>query len=182
MGIVLTSLSSVLPVTVAQAKEWCTIEASNTSQDGVFAILIDGAVREIERFLGQSIEPAEWRLMLDCFTDAIEFPRGPVTEITAFTYLDATGVMQTVNPDAYVLDITSMPQRILRDPYHTWPPHYNQPGVITVEFKAGMEIDNFADIKVAILQIVAARFDDRANGAVPASVLATLRRIKGIVL
>jgi uncharacterized phiE125 gp8 family phage protein len=162
MGILLTQVSSDAPVSLAEAKAWCSIEEDNNRFDSVLELLIAGTVRGIERYLGKSISQATWAYTLDRFChDQIELPRGPVTGIQSFTYLDDSAEEQNIDPASYVLDITSNPQRIVLLPESSWPSTADRPNAVTITFKTEMVQAQIDDIKLAILRLVSHGLDNR---------------------
>ncbi len=180
MGILQTAIVSANPVSLADAKAWCTVEASNTAQDGVFTMLLAGARADVERITGLAFGTVTWLLTLDCWADCIDLPRGPVSEITSVKYLDGLGVETLLSPATYMLDMTSHPQRILRDPLHAWPSHYSRPAAISITFKTVMDPAIIDDLKLAILMIVAARYEDRTGADIPAGAMQILRRRRDV--
>jgi phage conserved hypothetical protein, phiE125 gp8 family len=58
------------------------------------------------------------------FGDIIRLPRPPLQSVTSVKYLDAAGVLQTLDPTKYQLDLDREPARIRPAPGTLWPTTY----------------------------------------------------------
>lgn len=180
MGLTLVTAATTWPVTLDEIKAWCAI--TDSSRDTRLELLRTGCTREAEVYTQRGFCPQTWRLSLDDFADEIELPLGPVTAITAFSYRDAEGTSQTVDSDIYTLDIASTPQRIVLNDGESWPAVSGAVNAVSITFTVGYTPDALlADVKLAVLQLVAARLDDPQLGEMPRGVrdlLAPHRRIR----
>jgi uncharacterized phiE125 gp8 family phage protein len=159
MGLKRTVDPTATPVSLAEAKAHCRI--LHDDEDALVTALIGAAVSMVEDYCGRSLMEQTWRLTLDGFADRIVLPRGPVTSLSAFTYLDSEGAEQTVSPSTYKLDLDADPQAILREPSKTWPGFGDYAVPITLTYVAGYETVPGA-ITQAILMLVASWYSNRS--------------------
>jgi uncharacterized phiE125 gp8 family phage protein len=176
MGLTLVAPAGTPPVSLDDAKAWCRIDG--TASDTAAQLALDAAVAWIGEYLGRALGQQTWRLDRDAFTDEIELPMGPVTDISTFTCIDPDGVEQTVSADIYTLDLVSTPQRLVRNPGSTWPQTLNRINVVAVTFVTGAPPP--PAIRLAVLSLTAQWFDNRTVGDVPDGVLAQLAPFRQI--
>lgn len=161
MGLTLVSAATSYPVSIEEARDRCRM--MGTRRDMELNGRIVGCTREVERWTGRGFVAQSWKLERTGFADAIELAVGPVTAITAFTYLDVDDVAQAVDPELYSLDLTGEPQWILRNPDASWPAVSDLANSVSVTFSVGYtpaaELD---DVKDVLLDLIAARVDDPA--------------------
>lgn len=179
MGLTLTQAASGAPVTVAQVKTHCGIESSEW--DAMLGGFIAAATAHAEAFLNKAIGSQQWTLSLDGFADEIELPLGPVTGVVSVTYLDENRAQQTLSESIYILDLVSMPQRLVRDPDESWPATANVPNAVTIVFTTGFQ-NAPAQVVQAVLLAVASWWQNREAGAFPAAAEALLRPLRRIVI
>ncbi|NKI99593.1 hypothetical protein [Novosphingobium sp. SG707] len=183
MGLTLITPATDAPITRAEVKVWARISADNTAFDELIDQIIPGAVRSIEQYTGKTFSEQVWRLTLDGFCSVITLPRGPVTAIDSFTYLDDNGVSRDVLTSVYVLDLTCSPQRILLAPNAAWPSYQNRLSVVTVEFRTKLLDDNAAaDMKQAMIMLAAHMFDNPLDGEIPTGIRAKLSPYRDLVI
>lgn len=102
MLILLTQPSEVVePVTLAEAK--AHLRVIHSSDDGLIAAQITAAREYAERFTGLAMALASWRETFDCFA-WLKLSLFPASAIDAVTYLDNSGVRQTVAATDYAFD------------------------------------------------------------------------------
>lgn len=175
MGLSLITPAATPAVSLAEAKDWARVEGS--SQDATMATILAAAVAKVESMTGLVLGEQVWRLTLDCFSDTIELPRGPVTALAAagFTYVDSAGAPQQVDPALYTLDLVSSPQWIVRNADATWPEVLEAVNVVQIQFTAGHTAATLPPaLKGAVLTLAARWFDDRTNNDVPEGVMQAL--------
>lgn len=99
---------------------------------------------------------------------AIELPRGPLTTIDSFTYLDPAGTTQTLATNAYqIVGGDGVNPRLFPADFTYWPLTRFDPVAITIDFTAG-----YADLPkntvIAIKMLVANWYGNRdGSQAVP---------------
>lgn len=179
MGLTLTQAASGGPVTVAQVKAHCGIESSEW--DAMLGGYIAAATAHAEAFLNKAIGQQQWELSLDGFADEIELTLGPVTEVASITYLDADRITRTLGESVYILDLVSVPQRIVRDPDESWPDTANVPNAVTIAFTTGYASAP-PQVVQAVLLAVASWWQNREAGAFPAAAETLLRPLRRIVI
>ena len=173
MGLTLITPATALPVSLADCKAICGIE--DASFDARLELLRGGAHDMVAELLGCPLGESGWRLTLDQFSDAIELARGPVTAVTAFEYVDPDGNTQDVAPAAYLTDLVSDPQWIVRASDASWPETLDAVNVVTVSFTAGYTAATLpAGLKMALLGLVQHWFENGPAAGVPAAVMNAL--------
>lgn len=158
MGIVVLTPAASFPVTLAEAKAQCRVLAND--EDALIEGLIAAATNHAEQYCGRAFITQSFLLALDCFTDAIVLPRGPVQSITSFQYYDAAGLLQTVDPAIYTLDNTSNPAWIVLNTGDEWPVTLEGVNTVRITFVAGTAAAPAA-VKQAILLLVGHWFQHR---------------------
>ena len=150
-GLTLVTPPTEWPVTLAEAKAQCRVQSDD--EDALLEGYIKAATRHIENSLGISIAEQTWRLTLDTFSDAIELPRGRVTEVTGVEYVDTDGLTQTLSTDIYTTDLAGHPQWLVLSPGASWPDLDDAVNAVNVTYTAGMETVP-DDLKHAILLLI----------------------------
>lgn len=97
MSLTVTSAPSVEPISTTEAKEWLRVDASDTSQDNVIAILIKGARQKVEDYLRRALitQTISFEMDGDDMRSYIEIPRPPVQSITSLTTYDEASGSET---------------------------------------------------------------------------------------
>ena len=180
MGLTLVTAATSYPVTLAEVKTYLGIDT--TDFDDRINLALPGCTREIERYTQRAFKSQTWKLTLDDFYDEIELPRGPVTAITAFTYLDADDASQTVSSTLYTLDVTSEPQRIVLNSGESWPEVSDLINAVSITFTAGYVPDELLeDVRLALLITVGSRLADPV-AAMPSDVVKMLSSHRRIAI
>lgn len=177
MGLTLVTPATSSPVSLEEAKAWCRVDG--TADDVALEGMLAAAAQLVEEHLGKSLCAQTWRLALDGFAAEIELPRGPVTAVTVFTYVDVDGVVRTVDPATYALDLVSDPQRVVLADGESWPGTATRVNAVLIEFSAGYATVP-APIATAIAMLVASWFENRSGGDISpgaAALLSPFRRI-----
>jgi uncharacterized phiE125 gp8 family phage protein len=169
MALKLITAPSTYPVTLAEAKLHCRVDASD--EDALITALITAATEMAEQATGRAIMPQTWELTLDAFPDAFELTRIPVASVTSLKYWDTDGVQQTLDAGQYALNNADDFAAATVAPVYgaTWPATRGQINAVAVRYVAG-----YADaaavpdsIKSWIKLQVGAMFENReAEGAV----------------
>jgi uncharacterized phiE125 gp8 family phage protein len=96
----------------------------------------------------------------------IPFPR--LQSVDAVKYIDASGVTQTLDPSAYVVDSISEPGVLTPAPGTYWPDTQNRTNAVQISFTAGYgdASDVPAGIKAWILLRVGSLFENREEVSV----------------
>lgn len=173
MGLQLVAAASEPVFAPAAMRLHCAIEPTNTTFDPLLTDYIAAATSMVEEFTGRSLGQQRWLLSLPSFLDAIVLPRGPVTAVSSVAYTDTAGSERLLANDAYVLDIASDPQVIVRPTDMAWPATKPGPNMVRITFVTG-----YASapplIAQAVRATVAAWFLTREATALPAGVATML--------
>lgn len=136
MTLRLITAPTTYPVTLAEAKAHCRVDASD--EDTLITALITAATEMAEQKTGRAIMPQTWSLSLDAFPDEIWLTRVPVQSITSVKYFDADGVEQTLNSSQYSLLRDDFGfARVVRAYGVVWPNTQARDAAVTVEYVAG---------------------------------------------
>ena len=171
MGLTLVTPATSSVVTLEDAQAWS--RADGPADEAALTIALEAAISAVETFLGRSLGAQTWRLVLDDFTAEILLPRGPVTGIEAFTYLDTAGADQAVDPEIYTLDLVSDPQRIVINDDASWPEVDDAINAVSIEFTAGYAALPSA-VRMVILTLTTQAFDDRTAPALTPDMMRSL--------
>jgi len=143
---------AVEPVSLQTAKDHLRVEGSH--ENAMVGRYVASARAKVETFLRRSLITRSLLLRLDRLSAPIRLPYGPVQSVTEVTYLDQSGVEQTLSGSLYRLVLSGEPPRIVPAPGAVWPMTLAGPDVVSVTYVAGFgdaEDDVPADIREAIL-------------------------------
>lgn len=160
MGLILVTPPTEWPVSLDEAK--AQLRVTSDAEDALIEGYIRAATKYVEQTLSVSISEQQWQLTLDSFTDTIELPRGPVTEIDSVEYVDVDGATQTVDGDIYSIDLFSRSQWLVLNSDETWPDTLSAVNTVIVTYTAGME-QVPDDLKHAILLLIGAWHQNRSG-------------------
>lgn len=158
-----TSQPSVLPVSVAVAKNRLDYPFDDSSKDDLFAEAIEAATEQFQHDTGRV--PIEQTFVLCLYEfpseSVISLPVRTVNSISSLKYEDTSDYLRTWSSDNYRLSRDG--RTIIREAGVTWPDHNPQPEGVVIEFTAGYE--DPADVPKlwlqAILLQVGKWFEDR---------------------
>ena len=121
MPLVLTAAPEREPVSVSEAKEYLRIDSA--VEDPVVASLILAARLHIEGALDIAMITQSWSLFLDCWPEdgRVAIPLGPLKSVDSVKVYDADDAAQTVSPDTYVVDLSALRPRLVRQAGAVWP-------------------------------------------------------------
>lgn len=149
-----TQAPSVEPLSLAEARNYLRLDSDFTQDDALISGLIRVARMYAESYCNRSLITQGWRLTLDAFPGptlmgvpfgqtysipphAITLERGTVQNVSAITYLNA-GTWYTMDPTAYVADLSGNPARITPVFGQIWPVISTpQIGNVRVDYTAG---------------------------------------------
>lgn len=134
---------------MAEAKAQCHIDISN--DDGLIAGYILSAREHLEDICNRSFLTQTWEQTFDfdwpwivdtesfrqTHCRLIELKRCPLQSVTSITYVDPTGITQTLATNQYVVDTRPVIGRVYPAYGVTWPTVRSQRQAITVQFVAG---------------------------------------------
>lgn len=156
MALVLTSAPLSEPVTVAEAKAHLRVDGE--AEDQLIASLILTARLHIEAALGLALITQGWRWSLDRWPDGreIALPLRPLQALEEVRVIAANGDATVIAPSQYLVDVGSVPPRLVRRDALAQPGQVA--GGIEIDFTAGYgdEADTVpAPIRQAMLLLVA---------------------------
>lgn len=140
MPLTLITAPSVEPVTLAEAKLQCRVDADLTADDARIGVLISAVREQAEHEIGGALVTQTWERTLDAFPvsgGAIELGMPPVQSLVSVKYLDAAGTEQTLAPSAYTLDAVAAPGWVLPAAGTDWPAAGDYANAVRVRFVAG---------------------------------------------
>lgn len=138
MPLVIISPPVSEPVSIAEAKLQCRVDADLTADDALISALIVAVREQAEQEIGGALMPQTWERTLDAFPDVeIELGMPPVASITSIKYLDAAGVEQTLSGSAYTLDAVTAPGWVLPAAGTDWPDTGDYANAMRVRFVCG---------------------------------------------
>lgn len=126
------------PVTEALLREHATIDAAVPS--ALLELYIAAARSSAEFLTGRALLPQTWEATFDAFPKdggALRLARPPVLSVAFVKYYDAAGVLQTLNPAAYLLDERTEPGYVLPVGMDEWPETEDRVNAVVVRFQCG---------------------------------------------
>ena len=157
MTLVLITGAAAFPISLVEAK--AHLKASEDDDD-LITSLITAATAYAERNTGTALAPQTWEYVEDAFpADEIEITLGPIVSITSIKYLDADGVLQTIDSGDYSFDDASLTGRIV--PALAWPTPQETINAVKVRFVVGSTCP--VDVRHAILMLIGHWYDNRAS-------------------
>ena len=153
---------AVLAVSLAHAKE--TLRITHGALDATITLWLESITEEAEHAVGRSFINQGWRLTLDRFGDAIRLSSPPTVSVESLKYFDADNAEQTLDPADYFVDTKSLPGFIVPAVGKAWPPTYDRPNALTVEYTCGY---GPTDVRVpkCVKQYILARLIDQFDAA-----------------
>lgn len=163
-----TSAPAETPITLAEAKAHARVD--HADEDALITSLIEAATRHIDgrhAYLGRCLVTQSWEYRTHGFPDCglIELPLPPLQSVSAVTYVDDAGAVQTLAIDQYVVDTATYAGQVRRAYDVVWPVTRLEDFAVRVAFTAG-----FGDaaavpqpIKTALLMMVKQLYDKRGD-------------------
>jgi uncharacterized phiE125 gp8 family phage protein len=166
MAVQIISGPTAEPVTLAELKDQCRLDPSDTSQDTMLSGYITAARVTAERITRRSLASKVYKAFFDRFPnpgEPMRLPVPPVTAVSAIKYLDSTLTLQTWDTAEYFLALVQSPALVVPKPGFVYPCPARVPGAVEVDLTAGYGANGgpaiLADVKEAIKQIAQHYFD-----------------------
>lgn len=136
-GLTLVIAPAEEPLSLAEVKLWLRVDHSE--EDALISRLITSAREMAERDFDRRLVTQTCRLHLDAFPCHEEiFPVGPVQSVSSITYVDQSGVTQTVSSSVYTLRSGRDPAALALAYNQVWPADVRaQPDAVAITFVAG---------------------------------------------
>lgn len=158
---------AVEPVSLAEVRLQCRIDADNTAEDSLLAVYIKAARTMAEHELQRALIDQTWERRLDAFPQAeISLGQAMARSITSVHYVDATGTLQTLDASTYTLDATTAPGWLLPADGASWPATSDVVNAVRVRFVAGYGASSAAvpdNIRAWILLTTATLYKQRES-------------------
>lgn len=189
MGLTLITPPAIEPVSVVEAKNHLRVDFAD--DDALIGRQIVAARERVESFTNRALLTQTWLKTLDhfpgmgyydsdCSYDTaypirgwIELLRPPLLGVTSLQYIDADGVLQTMDPSLYQVDVYSEPGRVALGttqsfwPWTQW--GFPQPvlNAVRITYTAGYGV---ASVDGAGVTTLPAKFPIRATQAMLLSI------------
>lgn len=139
MSYTLTTAPSAEPLTLAEVKTFCQVEADVTADDELIAnVLIPAARQACEHLTGRALITQQWRRTLDSFgCGPIDLEHAPLASVESVQYLDSAGAWQTADAALYTVDTASQPGRVALAFGQVWPQVQYQIASVRINYTAG---------------------------------------------
>lgn len=125
------------PVTLAEAKRHLREDLVNTDNDTDISAIIKAARIMCEERLLRTLITTNWQLTLDNFPEAIKLPMPRAIAVSSLQYYDPDGVLQTLDPADYLVDVDSEPGYIVPGVGLSWPSTQERINAVVVTYTAG---------------------------------------------
>jgi uncharacterized phiE125 gp8 family phage protein len=150
------------PVSLADAKAFCRVDGND--DDATLELLVVAARQYVEGRIGQALKPRTVTDVFDDFAKPLTLSVWPVDAASVSVgYVDADGADQDFAE--FEVKASIRPAKIILASGAAWPAVTKQGQAVSISYDAGYDpyIEVPYPIRLAILMIVAARFDNRAG-------------------
>lgn len=137
MALKLITAATTPAVSLVEAKEH--LRVTEATEDTLITAMITSATETAEQITGRAIMPQTWELTLDSFPGAFELTRIPATSVTSLKYYDTAGVLTTLAPELYTMDIADDFGMAYVIPAYgaEWPATRDQINAVALRYVAG---------------------------------------------
>lgn len=132
-----TAEPAVEPITLAAALFHLKEEGDGGEGDAYITDLIKTARRACEERTERTLISTSWRLTLDAFPSAIVLRQPPIIAVQSIEFIDADGVLQTLDPADYLVDNVSEPGYVVPAFEKAWPTTRSVINAVRVNYTAG---------------------------------------------
>jgi uncharacterized phiE125 gp8 family phage protein len=157
---VVTVAPATEPVTLAEAKTHCRVDGSDS--DSELGAMIAAARGFVEDYCGVKLVSQTVVLRCSSFCDLVDLPIAPISAVTGVTYLDSSGVEQTLSTDVYEAVLTDLEPHIRLKINQSWPSIRCASDAIRVTASAGYA-SLPAPIHHTVLLLIGHWFDNRST-------------------
>lgn len=175
MPLIVINPPSEEPVTLVEAKLHCKVDGSD--DDALITALITAMREQAEHRIGRALCTQTLESVLDAFPDAVKLPKPPTASVTSVKYLDADGLLQTLDAVAYTVDKDSEPGWVVPAYGLAWPDTRTEPNAVRVRYVAGYGAAAAVpkSIKAWILMAVGTLYSQR-EGIITGTIVAEVPR------
>lgn len=154
---------TITPISVAEAKSHMGVTFSN--DDTLIGIYVSSATRLCENFLQRKLITQTWKMWLDYWPSSIKVLFGDLQSVTHVKYTDDDESQETLSSSVYLVDVNSVPGRIILKKNQVWPSDTLSPmNPIEVQFVTGYGATAATvpdDIRNAVLLTTAHFYENR---------------------
>jgi uncharacterized phiE125 gp8 family phage protein len=126
------------PVSLAEARQWLRIEADDTANTTMLALLIEAMREYAEELTGRAFVQRTLELRMDSLPTEIELPYPKLMSVEFVKYTDDDEALQTLAADQYQVDTSREPGLIVPAwSAATWPTAIPIPNSVRIRFVAG---------------------------------------------
>lgn len=126
------------PVTLAEIRAQCRIDADITSEDDLLTAFGVAAREQCEHEIGRPIITQTWEKVLDAFPAAELYLGKPnLLTVVSVKYLDTSGVEQTLDGSLYYVQTEATSGWLLPAADTTWPDTDDTANAVRVRFTCG---------------------------------------------
>jgi uncharacterized phiE125 gp8 family phage protein len=112
-------------------------ESGVSALDDDIAREVRAYTRDAEHKTARAFIEQTWEVALDAFPGAIQMPKSPVIGVEHVKFYDTSGVLQTLDPQDYLVDDKSEPGYIVPAPGKAWPATAVRINAVEVQFTCG---------------------------------------------
>lgn len=164
---------TIEPITLAEAKAQCRVEASLTDEDTLINGYIAAARRWCEKVDRRAFLTQTWQLWLDAWpaSNAIKLRLPPLQSVSSIVHYDDADVATTFAASNYYVDTVSEPGRVVLRSAASWPnATLREANGICVTFVAGWAAAASvpATLKQAVQLVVGYWYENREAAVIGA--------------
>lgn len=132
------------PVSLAEARLQCKVDADDTSHDALLTSLCTAAREFAEHYTGRALAEQTLEAALDEFPcdDYIDLPMPPAATITSVKYTDTAGTEQTMPTSDYSLSAYGDSRRVSLAYGATWPSTQDVVDAVRIRFVTGYGVES----------------------------------------
>lgn len=155
------------PVTVAELRAQCRIDADIADEDTQLLLYITAARQAVEQETGRQLLRATYQYGTSGFPSGqndVILPMPPLLRVVSVQYVDSAGATQTMPTTDYVADTLSLPGAVSLAYGLSWPSTREQRNAVTITYQAGYGDDAEQvpqPLKMAVLLWAATLYEQR---------------------
>lgn len=165
---IVTVAPATEPVSLAEAKTHCKVDGGDS--DSELATMVSTARTLVEEYTGTKLVSQTVVMRCSSFCDLLDLPVAPVVSISSITYLDSSGVSQTLSTDVYEGVLIGLEPHIRLKVNQSWPSVRCASDAITVTVVAGYA-SMPSPVKSAMMLTISELYDKRSEGSFPQSAM-----------
>lgn len=133
---------------------------AGTALDAELEEKVRGITGEAEHETGRAFITQTWELTMDAFPPAIKLPHPPIASVDHVKFYDVAGVLQTLDPQDYMVDTKSEPGWILPAPGRAWPATAARINAVEVQYVCGYGAD-YTSVPAAIRDFITGTLENQ---------------------